>query len=290
MSDMKFVLSVDDVAVEQFSSPAGFEELLDFLGREDVRATFFVVPFEHDIPLYDRKEWRELIRRAIGEGHDLQLHGYRHEPFECGIPPDFVLAYERECRQAVMERRSEIEQNVSVIRLEERLGHGLDILSRLFGYRPTGFRAPYLSTHPNLFAALQRVGIEWDSSIAVNPKGWHYISGDYDSDADWLDDRPRIGPLPSGVIEVPLTTEYTWYLRDGDIDRQYRLLEEDMNKFEARGGVLVTLAHVGPMTGPYGAALTVYKRAFDYLRERNIACITVRQAVDEWKREGGGSR
>lgn len=263
-----FVLSVDDAATKNFSNCLDFTQLLDFLKKYQVQATIFVVPNETGIPLYKKKDWVKVLQRAKDDGHDLELHGYEHNAFEFGIPPDFILAYEHEISQKLKKEREKIETNLTVGKIEERLNKGLEIFEKTLGFRPTGFRSPYLSIHKNLFIALKNCGFVFDSSIAINPKGWYYIRKDYQTEVNWFNIKPKPFQHPSGILEIPLMTEYTWYLKEEDIERQFNLAKEDLDRVEERNGVLVALSHISPMSGKYSAGLKFYEKLFFYIREK----------------------
>jgi peptidoglycan/xylan/chitin deacetylase (PgdA/CDA1 family) len=270
MNPIRFSFTVDDVVLKDFSSVEGFLELLEFLKKQRIPGTFFVVPFNQDIPLYERPGWVSALKKALSEGHELQLHGLRHQAFEWGIPPDFIMAYEHKERERLERERAEIEGTFTVAAFKEKLARGIEIFTRALGHRPTGFRAPYASTHPNLFQALAECGFTYDSSLIVNPKGWRYIVQNYTPGITWNKD---VSPLPRkyhpGLVEIPIMAEYTWFLKEEDIERHYQLIKEDLDKISESGGVMVPVCHVGPVTGVNRAGLKVYERLLAYAREKN---------------------
>ena len=91
-----FALTIDDVGVEGFSSVEDLSDLLEFLKKHGVSATLFVTPFNRDRALDKRDDWVDILKRALQDGHELGLHGYRHEACEFGIPPDMILEYEHD--------------------------------------------------------------------------------------------------------------------------------------------------------------------------------------------------
>ena len=274
-----FVLSIDDAATANYSNCSDFTELLNFLKRHCIQATIFVVPNENNIPLYEKKDWIKVLKRAKDEGHDLELHGYEHTPFEFGIPPEFILAYEDRVKQELERERKRINENLCVKKIEERLNKGLEIFQKALGFRPKGFRSGYLSMHENLFPALKNCGFTFDSSLAINPKGWNYIRKDYQSKVGWLKIEPKPFRHHSGILEIPLMSEYTWYLMEEDIERQFNLAKENLDEVCRREGVFVTLSHVSPMTGEYRAGLNVYKKLFRYVQEKTNICFSTLEEV-----------
>ncbi|MFH2068895.1 MAG: DUF2334 domain-containing protein [Candidatus Omnitrophota bacterium] len=281
VNQTRFAFTVDDVALKDFSSVEDLRELLGFLKKEGVPATFFVVPFNQDIPLYQREDWVAALKDAALAGHELQLHGYRHEAFEWGIPPEFILAYEDRERRRLQEERAEIEKGFSPDVLTAKLEKGIAIFTRVAGHRPIGFRAPYGSTHPNLFTALVKCGFQYDSSLIINPKGWKYIVKDYTPGMIWDKNiTPRPFKHQAGLIEIPIMAEYTWFLKEADVERHYQLIREDFDKAAETGGVMASVCHVTPVTGVNSAGLKVYEKLFRYAREQgNVTFSTLGECL-----------
>ncbi|MCX5642240.1 MAG: DUF2334 domain-containing protein [Candidatus Omnitrophica bacterium] len=282
MNPVKFAFTVDDVALKDFSSVEGFLELLDFLKNQQIPGTFFVVPFNQDIPLFERPDWVAALKKALSEGHELQLHGLRHEAFEWGIPPDFIMAYEHRERERLEREREAIEGAFTVTAFKEKLAQGIAIFTRVLGYRPTGFRSPYASLHPNLFQALAECGFSYDSSLIVNPKGWRYIMKDYTPGITWNKDvLPRPWEYRPGLVEIPIMAEYAWFLKEADVEKQYQLIKEDLDKISESGGTMVPVCHVGPITGVNRAGLKVYERLLDYARQKgNVLFCTLSDCLE----------
>ena len=104
--------------------------------------------------------------------------------------------------------------------MSDRIARGKAIFERALGYAPTGFRGPCLSMSANTYQALANHGFVWSSNEVVNPMGWRYINKDYDAGEPW---QPNVPPHPyrytAGIIEIPMVSEYTWYLTPEDMDR-----------------------------------------------------------------------
>ena len=293
MSKIQFAFTVDDVALHRHRTPDGYEsfssvadlcELVDFLNRQKVPGTFFVVPFNEDIPLYDRPDYVTALRAAHSAGHRVELHGYRHEIFEWGIPPPAVLSlpWEVEARRRVENDRANLEKEFTYDILAGKLRHGIEIVEKAVGSRPAGFRAPCASSCPALFAALSDCGFRFDASRIVNTKGWDYILGDYRPGIRWTDGvPPRVHAIESGMIEVPIMSEYTWKLSDDDVTRHLALMKEDLDHLaEIGGGVMATVCHVSPIAGRYAAGMKVYEQFFRYARNRyKVQFCTLREIV-----------
>jgi hypothetical protein len=281
MSEMPFVLTNDDAGGQH---PELFRELLDFLAAQRVPATFFVVPAAGGKPLDEKPEWLALLRRALDEGHELQLHAYDHaDTFEFGVPPGFMLDIIPAAKERWQREPEAIQAGHTLERMRERIARGKEIFTRALGYAPVGFRGPCLSMCDNTYQALADQGFRWSSNLVVNPMGWRYINRDYDAGEPWQEGIP---PHPfryrSGLIEVPMLSEYTWYLTPEDLERHYDLMRSDFDKVRAVDGAFVALSHYYAMTGEWSTGLRVYERIFAYARAQGeVRFCTVSQMLEE---------
>lgn len=279
MPDLFFVLTNDDAGG---ANPHLFRELLDFLAVQNVPATFFVVPMSGGIPLDQKPEWLDLLRRALSEGHELQLHAFDHgSTFEFGVPPGFMLDIIPDAK-ARWEREPEvIRAEHTVERMRDRIERGKEIFSRALGFEPRGFRGPCLSMCDATYQALAETGFRWSSNLVVNPMGWRYINGDYDAGEPW---QPNVPPHPfryrSGIIEVPMISEYTWYLKEKDLERHYALIKDDFERVRQVSGAFVTLSHYYALTGEWSTGLRVYERLLADARSAGARFATVSQLVE----------
>lgn len=275
-----FAFTNDDAGTSQ---PELFAELLDFLNAQQVPATFFVVPRHGDVPLDQKPLWVDLLRRALDEGHDPQHHGFDHSScFEFGIPPNFMLdILAPETQAAYAHSPEQFTQHHGYTVLHDKLAYGREILTRVLGYIPRGFRAPCLAMCDNTYRALHDLDFVWSSNEVVNPMGWRYINRDYERGEPW---QPGVPPHPyptkSGLLEAPMHSEYTWYLAEGDVDRHFELAKADYDRTRAEGGAFVVLSHYYAMTGQWATGKALYARLFDYVREQgDVRFVTLSQLV-----------
>ncbi len=278
MAEPLFVFTNDDAGSAE---PELFAELLDFLQEQEVPATFFTVPFHNGQALDTRPQWMPLIERALVAGHDLEHHAYTHSScFEFGIPPYFMLDIMPEARDKFIDEPEYFTQHHGYDTLREKLEKGREILTRAFGYTPRGFRSPCLSACDNLYQALSDMDFEFCSNEVINPLGWRYINRAYDTGEDWHTEIPH-GPHPRlpGLTEVPMHSEYTWYLEQGDVDRHFELIKGDLDRAIAEGKPFVALSHYFAMTGKWAAGLQVYARLFAYARQRGVRFTTLADLV-----------
>ncbi len=279
MSETLFAFSDDDPGMQE---PELFAELLDFLKQQAVPATFFVVPFAGQQPLHQKPRWVELLQRALDEGHELQHHGWTHNtPFEFGVPPGFMLDIIPDAKSRWQQDPAPIMANHTQALLTDKLEQGRAIFEQTFGLTPRGFRSPCLGACDNLYAALHDLGFEWSSNQVINPMGWRYINREYAAGEPWT---PGLPPHPfrhpSGIVETPMHSEYTWYLTEDDIDRHFALVKSDFDRARVDGDPFVVLSHYYAMTGKWSAGLRVYERLFAYAREvGNVRFVTLSQML-----------
>jgi peptidoglycan/xylan/chitin deacetylase (PgdA/CDA1 family) len=280
MPEQLFAFTNDDAGG---ANPHLFRELLDFLAAQKVPATFFVVPMSGGKPLDEKPEWLDLLQRARSEGHELQLHAFDHgSTFEFGVPPDFMLDIIPDAKARWQREPEVVQAEHTLANMSDKITRGKEIFARALGYEPVGFRGPCLSMCDATYQALADHGFRWSSNLVVNPMGWRYINRDYDAGEPW---QPDVPPHPfrykSGLIEVPMISEYTWYLKDEDVERHYGLIRDDFDRVRRAGGAFVTLSHYYAMTGEWRAGQRVYARLLDYARGAGeLGFCTVSQLVE----------
>jgi peptidoglycan/xylan/chitin deacetylase (PgdA/CDA1 family) len=266
--DSTFVFTNDDAGSGDVHL---FHELLDFLERRRVRGTFFTVPHGGDQPLDERPEWIAALQRARAAGHEIGLHGFRHRAFEFGRPPDFMLDLMGPASwDTLRSRRQELHDHWRPDALRQKLEQGIATFERTLGLRPQSWRSPCCAVSTNLYLALAAAGIPYDSSLIVNPQGWPYAGKDFTVRLDWEAAHP---PYPfryhGGVIELPVVSEYTWYLADDQsLEKAWELITGDYERVVSRSGIFVAMSHFYAMTGPYRRGLELYDRFFDYAESR----------------------
>lgn len=145
---------------------SGVENLLEFLQRNGVRATFFVVASNLDAP---RK--RRLLERAVAEGHEVASHTLTH-------------AYLR----SIDSSKKRVEISESRARLEGELG-----------VRVQGFRAPGYRIDRESIQLLEEFGYEWDSSAYATPQFANHLNVRVESLS-----HPGMPFAGQKLIELPL--------------------------------------------------------------------------------------
>ena len=108
----------------------GVERILRLLGQRGIPATFFV-------PGHTAETYPDAVRAIVAAGHELGHHGYLHEN-----PVALSPAAER----AVLVR-------------------GLEVLERVGGTRPVGYRSPSWDNSPHTVDLLVEHGFRYESSL-----------------------------------------------------------------------------------------------------------------------------
>lgn len=280
MRELTFVFTNDDAGDGDI---ALFYELLDFLRRRRVHGTFFTIPCARGQPLDARPEWIVALKQAIDDGHEIGLHGYVHDGFEFGRPPDFMLdLMGPPAWETLRSRRQELADDWRKDVLQTKIELGIATFERALGIRPKSWRSPCCAVCTNLFLALASVGIANDSSLISNPQGWPYCARDYTIRLDW---EPAHPPYPfiyhGGITELPVAAEYTWYLtEDQHVAKAWELITSDYERCLGSSGIFVVMTHFYAMTGQYRRGLELYDRLFDHIEARGpVRYCTVAEAA-----------
>jgi peptidoglycan/xylan/chitin deacetylase (PgdA/CDA1 family) len=241
----RFVVTVDDPG-GLIQDLAIFDRVRRFFDAEGVPASFMVVPRgEGGWQLDTQPEWLAALHAAEADGHDCQLHGLDHWNCEFGPyheivrwlggDPDGELA--RDTAKFGHLWRPEV--------YVEKLNTALGIFGEAFGRRPLVFRTGALSQTPELYDAMAQVGLKYASNLVVDRRGWAYIIEKYDDPGDWDPDvPPHAYYLNDDVINLPIASEYAWYLTEAKIAPHLALAVDDLERIYGQGGVFILVCHV----------------------------------------------
>jgi polysaccharide deacetylase family protein (PEP-CTERM system associated) len=147
--------------------PQHVSTLLDLLDELGVGATFFVAGITAD-------GHPAALEEVAARGHELGCHGYEH-------------------RRAYRQTPDEFRRDVA---------HAVEVVDRICGVRPVGYRAPWFSiTQDSLWAhdILRELGFKYDSSLYDSPRIPRRIQP--------IPERPyRIGDEADPLWEFPIAT------------------------------------------------------------------------------------
>jgi peptidoglycan-N-acetylglucosamine deacetylase len=209
----------------EYGPKIGVPRLLGLLDHLAVPATFFV-------PGYIAEHHPRMVEAIAAAGHEIGLHGYRHEKL-AGL--------------------TEAEE-------EEILVRCLALIERLTGVRPAGYRAPWFETNPWTARLLARYGLSYGASEMgddvpyVHPGGLVEIPGQWMLE-DWeqfaFSADPAWGFVPENGAKV-----YDLWWREFEAMHDFgccfvltlhpwlsgrpsrvRLLEDLVGAMQAKGGV-----------------------------------------------------
>ena len=135
----------------EYGPRVGVPRLLGLLEHLTIPATFF-------IPGYIAEYHPRMVEAIVAAGHEVGLHGYLHEK----------LAYLNEAEE------------------EDILLRSLEILTRLTGTRPVGFRAPWFETNPWTPALLVKHGLAYCASEMGDDVPYLHANGLAEIPGQWL--------------------------------------------------------------------------------------------------------
>ncbi len=188
--DLELASRVTTMSQCEYGPNVGVPRLLGLLDHLSVPATFFV-------PSYIVEQHPKMTEAILEGGHELGSHGHLHEKLNTLTP----------------EREAEV------------LDQSLEILERVVGYRPTGFRAPWFENNPGTADLLKSRGFRYNASQMgddvpfVHPNGLVEIPGNWMLE-DWeqfaFNADPAWGVLPEDCDKV-----YTLWHREYEAMRDF---------------------------------------------------------------------
>lgn len=184
-------LTFDGISPEYLTT-LELKRLIGFVNEINIKCTLFVVPSGYE-NRSTNGEFVSCLKTALDYGHELALHGYMHtkNEFGCCYPVPLPLPFPTFRKQ------------------KERLEKGMRRLMDLTGVKPLGFRAPFYLHNNVTLRALSSLGFRYDSSATVfKPAHGMHLR------IRWL--RDCMPFVSQGIIELPVTGDYTYSLRDRD--------------------------------------------------------------------------
>jgi peptidoglycan/xylan/chitin deacetylase (PgdA/CDA1 family) len=209
----------------EYGPRIGVPRLLGMLEHLGVPATFF-------IPGHIAEHHPRMVEAIVARGHEVGLHGYLHEK---------------------LIQLTEAEEEKILVRC-------IEILERLTGARPTGYRAPWFETNPWTASLLARHGLGYcasemgDDVPYTHPNGLVEIPGQRMLE-DWEQFAFNADP-PWGFVPENCAKVYDLWWREFEAMHDFgccfvltlhpwlsgrpsrvRLLEDLVGAMQAKGGV-----------------------------------------------------
>jgi len=271
MKKMFFCVTVDDVYLDDYSTPENLEKILRFWDEEKLKCTLFVVPRSNGKEIGKATAYVDILTKAIENGHEVALHGLDHERFQTGIPPQIILdlSHEGPARKYLAENREKIVASHTVKNLREILTLGKSLLESALPVKIQGFRAPAGSICDNLFVALEEEGFLYDSSHIMQTSAWTLISNPDQPVAPQPVTRSRHDAFQmcKKMRELPIMAEYTWYPKRKHYDTFLALAKHDFDACLAEGLPFIPVCHVSPVEqGDPECGYDFYRELISYAR------------------------
>jgi|GEM_PF-717458 len=259
--------SVDDIGLDGYSTEEHLNNILSFLDEYQIKATFFAVPEAEGKKMNGRRGYVAILRDAIQRGHEVGQHGLTHDRFEIGIPPEMILnlSHEGPARSFLAENREKLKSEHTVEKIRRKLREGRKIIEDAIGARVNGFRSPALQSCDNMFIALAEEEYLYDSSTCFQKAGWDILNKMAYVPQE-INRAKFVQHQKPGLRELPLTTDYTWYLGRDNFDKEYELAVHDYNCCLNSGVPFINVCHVSPIQegSDPGLGFELYRKLIEY--------------------------
>ncbi len=233
----------------------GADRLIAMLKDWGVRSTWFV-------PGHSAETFPDIIEKLLADGHEISNHGYLH-----------ARPRNAEEEAAALDRANEV-------------------LKRITGYRPMGYRSPRSALSDSMVGLLLGRGFLYDSSLMGSDFSPYYMRiGDVARN-----DGPYLFGKPVDVVEVP----FAWGLDDFPVfeyvtsstgvhpglaapDAVYQIWAGDFDDLYDRLGEGVYTLTMHPQVIGRGHRLLMLERLVEHMRARSgVEFSAMSDAVLAW--------
>lgn len=234
--------AVGRLAWGEFGRRVGVPRILDVLGRHEVPASFFMPAV---CALIDPDE----PRRIQDAGHEIGMHGWIHE------------------NNSQLEARTE----------RELMLRARDVLERICGAAPTGFRSANWDLSPATIAIVKEIGLAYDSSLMADEEPYELL----------------LDGAPSGIVEIPVE-----WLRDDAVyllfnrnpatrpwtppDEVFRIFCRELDAAWESGGLFQLVMH--PFVIGYRSRIWILEALIERARDKGGIWFATHGQVAAWVR------
>jgi len=234
------------------------KELLSTINRFDINATLFVIP-KSSSQWNPHSSVATVLKDAMGGGHEIGLHGFRHYPFETWSSLGLL--------------------GPSCSEIREKIAIGMRILNERLETDLRGFRAPYYQISKNLLRALDDLNFIYDSSkIALTKALLSYVPlmrVAWFSRRRGLPASKMFHPINLKLWEIPITQEFTWYNLKLEASRFHTFLQNNTRQIEP--GYIVINSHIETLSE---GGLRILRELFLFVKERGLVNLTLQQIAE----------
>lgn len=221
-----------------YEARVGIPKILELLRRHQVKATFFVTGWAVEAH-------PASCEAILADGHEIGHHGYLH------LRPDTINA---DARISEMDR-------------------AFDVMDRLLGIRPVGYRAPWGETCAHQMELLKSRGIRYSSSMRDDIRPY----------------RHQLGSGP-GPIEIPVNysfDDWSYGLSHRSSPRALfgsehvlSIWREEFDQTRAWGGVTTMVMH--PQVTGRPMRIGILDRFLAHVRSHDDVWIATGRDIADW--------
>lgn len=253
--------------------------MIEFCDRYGIPGTFFIIPVASG-PISKDAEMIRVVEEARKRGHEFQPHGYRHDAFECGIPPLMYLIDNKEKADYFDANRFAVEELHSLEGQLRMLESARREWRAAFAEEPDGFRPPWAAVCGNLYKAMAILGFRW-SSGRVHGMAWKFrTDGDLTHPPQYFGNTPPGPHTISGIREYPMAADYAMKIPD---DRRHweamvELAEIDFKYYTGRGLPFNICSHWFALEHEGGTGYRIHEILLErLLKKPGVRFVTISQ-------------
>lgn len=221
----------------EYGARVGIHRILALLSKKGVPATFFV-------PGHTAVNFPDEVRKVAKAGHEIALHGYCHEA-PAGLSP---------------QDESRLLQG-SLDKLRQTLGQS---------YTPMGYRSPSWDLSPHSIAHLEKLGLQYDSSMMADDFTPYFARH-----GTTADNETYTPGTPTRIVEMPIAWElddFSYFHHSSRINEGLRPPDEvfqiwkdefDFCREEVENGVFNLTCH--PQVIGRGPRIRMLGRLIDHM-------------------------